>query len=281
MANEEDIQKLASENAQMYSDWLKRANEVAAVIPAVQKAMQWDFLCAQTFGATPAGQNLPNTERLFNQLAVENSYLKSNQPKLPEVMTFMGTGSALAYSVGTEAASLLSGYSQNGTTEIKAWATQSLGQFTQPLQEDVFITVISSKLDRLYGGLTKEFQDAMQTTRAVLAGASINSSAGIAMRNVLENLKGNMLNAARQRSGNKNLSKWEEAARAVAKGGATSFEANQLVAKEGDWRRLWEETTGLAKNNSKMTLADLEAAYFRWLGLLHSSLSFIELYDGV
>jgi hypothetical protein len=280
MSNEGNIQKLAAENAQIYSDWLKQAIEVAAVIPAVQKSMQWSMLCAGTFGATPVGQNLPNTERLFNQLAVENSYLKKHQPKLPEVMTFMGTGSALAYSVGTEAASLLSGYAQNGTTEIKAWATQGLGQFAQPLQEDVFITVISSKLDRLYAGLTKEFQEAMQTTRTVLAGTSINSSAGIAMRNVLENLKGNILYLARQRSGNEKVSKWEDAARIIAKNGPASFEADQLVAKEVDWKQLQFDTTGLAKNNSKMSRSEVEATYFRWLGLLHSALTYIELYDG-
>lgn len=281
MPIEDDIRKLAQENAQMRADWLTTAKEIAVNIPVVEKAMQWDMRCAEAFRAVPTGYNLPNVERLQNQLVIENSYLKGSQPNLPKaVANYAGTGSAIAYSVGTEAASLFSGYAQNGNTEIKAWAAVQLNEMVQPLQEDAFIAVISNKLDRLYLGLTKEFQDAMHTTRTVIAGAAIHSSAGIAMRNVLENLKGNMIQVARQRSGNKNLSKWEESARIVAKVGATSFEANQLAAKETDWRQLWEETTKLAKNNSNMTIADLEAAYFRWLGLLHSSLSFIELYDG-
>lgn len=281
MATEDDIRKLAEENAQMRAGWLKTAKEIVVNIPVVEKAMQWDMRCAEAFRVAPTGYNLPNVERLQNQLVIENTYLKSSQPNLPQaVTTYAGTGSAIAYSVGTEAASLFSGYAQNGTTEIKAWATKQLNELVQPLQEDAFIAVISSKLDRLYQGLTKEFQDAMHTTRTVMAGAAIHSSAGIAMRNVLENLKGNMLYVARQRSGNQNLAKWEEASKAIAKNGPTSFEAYQLVAKEADWKQLQFDTTGLAKNNSTMTVADLEAAYFRWLGLLHSVLSFIELYDG-
>ena len=280
MANEENIRKLAAENAQIRADWLKNANEVAAAIPWVQKSQQWDVLCAQAFSATPSGFNLPDTERLLNRLVLENTYLKENQPNLPQVATFVQTGSAVAYSVGTEAASLLTGYAQNGANQIKVWANEHLQHFIQPLQEDPFILVICKKLDLLYPGLTKEFEDAMQTTRAVIAEVSIHSSAGIAMRNVLENLKGNMLYVARQRSRNVKLSKWEDAARIVAKGGPASFEANQLVAKEADWRQLQFETTGLAKNNSTMTPADLEAAYFRWLGLLHGVLSFIDFHDG-
>ena len=281
MANEVEIRKLASENAQLREDWLNHANEVAGAIPWVQKAMRWDVLCANAFGTTPSGYNLPNTERLHNQLVLENNYLKTNQPNLSQnTLSYAATGSAVGYSVGTEAASLLTGYAQNGTTEIKVWANEHLDHFAQPLHEDTFISIICKKLDLLYPGLTKEFEDAMKTTRSVIAGAAINSSAGVAMRNVLENLKGNMLHVARQRSGNKNMSKWEEAARGVAKGGSTSFEANQLVAKEADWKQLWDATTHLAKNNSKMTLADLEAAYYRWLGLVQIVLSFIELHDG-
>lgn len=281
MATEDEIRKLAEENAQMRADWLKVAREIAVNIPTVEKAMQWDVRCADAFRAAPSGHNLPNVERLQNQLVIENSYLKENQPNLPQaITTYAVTGSAVAYSVGTEAASLFSGYAQNGTTEVKVWAAEQLNQMAEPLQEDTFIAVISSKLDRLYPGLTKEFQEAMHTTRTVIAGAAIHSSAGIAMRNVLENLKGNMLYLARQRSGDQKLSKWEEASKAIAKHGPTSFEAGQLITKEAEWKQLQFDTTGLAKNNSKMTIADLEAAYFRWLGLLHSVLSFIELYDG-
>lgn len=282
MAIEDDIRKLAEENTRMRADWLTTAKEIAVNIPIVEKAMQWDMRCAEAFRSAPTGNNFPNVERLQNQLVIENTYLKGSQPNLPQaVTTYAATGSAIAYSVGTEAASLFSGYAQNGTTEVKVWATKQLTEIVEPLQEDTFIAVISSKLDRLYPGLTKEFQEAMHTTRTVIAGAAIHSSAGIAMRNVLENLKGNILYVARQRSGNQKLSKWEEASKVIAKNGPTSFEANQLVMKEADWKQLQFDTTGLAKNNSRMTMADLEAAYFRWLGLLHSVLSFIELYDGV
>lgn len=281
MANEDDICKLAAENVQLRADWLKDANEIATAIPYVQKAMQWDVLCVEAFRTKPTGQSLPNTERLQNLLVLENTYLKGNQPKLPQaIMTCAVTGSGVAYSVGTEAASLFLSCEQNGTTEVKVWATEQLSQFIEPLQEDTYIALICSKLDRLYPGSTKEFQDAMQTTRAVIAGASIDSSAGIAMRNVLESFNGNMRELGRKRSGNKNLSKWGDVARSVAKGGPTSFEANQLAAKEKDWKQLHDDTTKVAKNDAKLTPADLEAAYFRWLGLLHSALSFIELCDG-
>jgi len=280
MANEEEIRKLAAENAQIRADWLKGASEIVAGIPDVQKAMQWDVMCEEMIRSAPPGYVLLNTERLQSQLVVENYYLKNNLPKIDiKNTTYATSGSAVAYSVGTEAASLLSGVATNGTTEIKVWATKQLEYFVQPLQEDPFIATISSKIERLYPGLTKEFQDAMQTVRSVLAG--INSSAGIAMRNVLENLKGNMLYLARQRSGNQKIREWEEAARVVAKGGGASFESNLLVAKEADWKQMFFDTTGLAKNNSKMKAPDLEAAYFRWLGLVHSILVYIELNDGI
>jgi hypothetical protein len=102
MANEEEIYRLAAENARIYAEWLKCANEVAAAIPVVKKSMQWDVLCAQAIKVSPSGYNLPNSENLLNQLSIENNYLKTSKPSLPQVTSFMQTGSAVAYSVGTE-----------------------------------------------------------------------------------------------------------------------------------------------------------------------------------
>lgn len=142
---------------------------------------------------------------------------------------------------------------------------------------------IRKKLATLYAGSEAEFDGSLSEYAKAIAGAVAPSSAGIAMRNVLETLNGNMLQLARAAAAGKKVQvkSWTDAAVIVAKGAPTSPETNQLLAQKAVYDDLHDmKLTKIAKNDWQPNQSDWEALLAQFLGFLFGVLGLIDLKDG-
>lgn len=124
-----------------------------------------------------------------------------------------------------------------------------------------------------------EFQESVEACLAVKNSIGVASAAGIAMRNVLETLNGNLKQLARRNLGNSSIQKigWAAVASAIAKGGSGSLEATRLAALEDDYNDLHHKVlTKIAKNDWSPTETEWDAIFARYITFLYTTLALID-----
>lgn len=283
MATEKEIKDLTDKIIQHGTDWLRNAKSMFDAVPYVERTLQLSQELQSTFGNCPIGIAPEKLEPIRSGLDQANSFLGSWMGGTPaNTLSQAISGSAFVSAAGTQVTGLLAENTTNGNVSISSWATNYL-QSLEALQADgTTQDFISRKLKTLYAGSEVEFEQSVQTFLQVKQGIGLATSAGIALRNVLESLNGNLKQLARNYSGKPNLSKWPDVAAAIARGGSTSPQSTQLVSQEATFNDLWggNKLTKIAKNDWTPTTAEWDALFSQFLSFLYTTLALIDFKDG-
>lgn len=282
--NPEEIKKLADDICHRGESWLKNAKQVADAIPFVQKTVEFGGQFSQMFASTPPSASTLAWEPVAQALVQTEAVLGSDALQLGNsTLGAAVSGAAIISSAGTHATGLFTGATGSGDAQLQSWARQGLAAFEKLHSAEDNKAFIRKKLATLYAGSEAEFDGSLSEYAKAIAGAVAPSSAGIAMRNVLETLNGNMLQLARAAAAGKKVQvkSWTDAAVIVAKGAPTSPETNQLLAQKAVYDDLHDmKLTKIAKNDWQPNQSDWEALLAQFLGFLFGVLGLIDLKDG-
>jgi len=193
-----DPTKLAHEKKQYLKEWLEKAKSVQTAIPTVQQQLElasWEEEALSN--ASNQGVTIPGAVTSFLQQDLE--IMRQTLPQIPEINHFnldvssatMSTTSNVLYQVTTKSRNNINfqshqwGISYSEKYEI---IQSQLGREQQ----------VRTLLFNLKENLASEFEEAVSVYRGALATTASQTNVGIAMRNVMEHYKGEMMNLARE-----------------------------------------------------------------------------------
>lgn len=279
----DEIRKLADEICRKGEAWLKNAKRVSEAIPFIQKTVEFGGRFSQSFTAPPSNVDLspwqPVAEALFQtQVILDSDSLRIDGSTLGAAVS----GAALISSAGTHATGLFTNASSSSDPTLQSWGSQSLAAFTMLYSAADNKDFIRKKLASLYTGSEVEFDQALGEYAKAINGATAPSSAGIAMRNVLETLNGNLLQLARAAAAKGvQVKNWSDAALIIARGAPSSVETTQLLTQKAVFDDLHSmKLTKIAKNDWEPNLGEWESLMAQFIGFLFSILGLIDLKDG-
>ena len=280
MHEKNEIIELADTNIANLNMWLNHAKSMYESVPYVQQAIKWNQEVKATFVDCPSQYSSTILGEVHSNMQQTKTYfgcypgLSSLDPLSASV-----TGSAFLSSASSSLSALLSVEAFNPLATVSTWAIGHLTKLGEIQTDNLNNQFISRHLDLIKAGGGAEFEESTQTFRAVKSGLGKASSAGIAMRNVLESLNGNTKQLTRKYMGITTTQKidWPTMARTIAKGAPLSAEASQMAAQEMEYKYLHSEfLTKVAKNDLAPTEVEWESGYTRYIGFLYSTLALID-----
>jgi len=281
MATEKEISELTDQIIQRGTDWIENVKSMNDAVPYVEKTLQLSREILSTFTSCPSEIPPEKLEPVRCVLEQARSFLGTCMTVAPKGRLAQAiSGSAFVSAAGTHITQLLNINATNGNASISVWATNHLHSFEALQADDCTRTFIKNKLNTLYAGSEFEFEQSINTFLQVKQGIGLAAAAGIAMRNVLETLNGNLKELARSNLRKPNLDKWPDVVRAIARGGPASPQADQLVSQKSNYDDLWgAKLTKIAKNDWTPTTAEWNALYSQFMSFLYTTLALIDFKD--
>ena len=223
--------------------------------------------------------NYAETSGLFRALKIE----------YPDNLMFSATtGSAMLTATANYVSSLVEPLKIGSSNALVEWR----GRYLKPIQElqaePTRIEVIRALLGKLAPKLMEEFTQSITEYQQCRAGTLSPTAAGVALRNVLETLKGELRALAiryeprAQNLVRSNATGWAEMAKIIGRGGPVSLEVSRLADQELIFDELHGGAglTAILKNDSAPSAAEWDAIYSKYIGLLYAVLGLIDFRDG-
>jgi hypothetical protein len=277
----EEIAAMAQRVVSGSSQWLNVAKQISDAVPFMEQTRQTAQQIADAFTSTPTGYYRPVMSQILTDLGEANRLVQSYAFPVLNPVPVAVTGSAAISSAANFSLVMLEDAAHDSRAEARHWAITFGGPVRTIAHEEANIAFVRRKLSCLSAGLATEFDQSIAEYRKCLTEISPPSSAGISLRNVLEELNGQMLILARARSSNPNLKGWANAATAIARGSPSSPQVSQLAAQQAIYDDLRNnKLTPAAKNNHSPTGPEWEAIYSEYLRLLYTVLGLIDFMDG-
>jgi hypothetical protein len=132
--------------------------------------------------------------------------------------------------------------------------------------------VIRELVGKLKPGLVGEFDNAAAAYRASLAGTNSQTNAGIALRNVIEHYKGEIMNMARRHPKDQKVS-WPQMAECFV--GNVGVARQRFTQQETVWCDLQQRLSGLAKGRILLNQSELRTLYTEFIDHLYIVLSLV------
>lgn len=277
----EEIAEMAKRVVSGSAKWLGAARQVSDAVPFMEHTRQTAQQLADAYTNSPTGYYRPSMREVFSGLKEAERAVQSYAfPPLNPVQVAV-TGSAALSGAANFTMVILEDAARDSRTEAQNWAIT----FTEPVRaisnEEVNIAFVRKKLGCFSAGLAVEFDQSITEYRKCRAGTSPHISAGIALRNVLEEVNGQMIHAARTRGSAPNLTGWNDAAAVIARGAPGSSEVALLQAQKGIYDDLRaNKLTPIAKNNRLPTGPEWDAIYSEYIRLLFAVVGLIDFLDG-
>lgn len=282
MEPRDEIKKLSEEINTSCADFLLKAKEVNDSIPFIIKTQRACNEFAKSMDQMPPNSSVNNYREIQTALDHTKQLLNAEPMKLKSGMLFTAiSGSATMNAATSYMTEGLLNSSSSDDPLAKQWIKDSLDGFIQQQITEQQIEFIGKKLNTLYAGSGGEFMECVNEYAKSVTGAKLG--AAIQMRNVIEGLKGNLLQLARKYSSGASTGnlKFKDIVSLIAKGAPSSVHVNQLLAQESVYNDLHDaKLTKVAKGIWAPSQAEWEGIYAQFLGFLYSVLGLIDLRDG-
>src|ERR1035437_6379705 len=255
MGELEDIKK----KHQLLSDWIEDLKRRQEQLPYVEKSLELtDYqldLVSSFPTAVPPTVKSDIIQAYSNTKEFWQSFVETSPGAKPYPITMAVSGLALEASSSNIAFEALSAMTVGHPEDLANWARgQTIGyqniQHRQRREE-----AVEELIQRLLPVRAAEFEESCTTFAAAVTGAA-QSAWGIAARNLLEHVKGELF-AAAQKAMNKQKVKWAEFASALARQGVGSNEHAGLLVQENMYNVLHTALTDIAKNRLQLAEQDL------------------------
>jgi hypothetical protein len=266
----DDPGKLADEKRTYLNDWLNNAKTIADAVPIVQRQLDVSRWESSALLDAPREIVAPSSADLCRSLRQDLGIIKHALPPMPKMDL-----NILKYSSGSTAATALAVFSmadqarQNHQASIREWGSRHREKYLalqeRPKREGEVLTLLS----KLKPTLGREFEQASNDLRKCLSSTANMTGAGIAIRNVLEHFKGELINLARNHRKEQKLT-WEEVADRLVEDGVP----RERFKKQGElWNSLQQRLSRLAKGQIHMERVELEGIFVELVDHLYVTLS--------
>ncbi len=253
--------KALKEKKETLDSWLidlKKRNEQA---PDVQRSAEVVGFQIDLIESMPKELPKEAKENLANQFSFTTNYWQKTLP-LPQQSPLYNPASGYAMEVSSSntAYQALSSIScePKANEPVSSWIKDKAISYQKIQERHQRREAIAGKLTRLFPDRCEEFQKACDTYQKCIAGFESQTAFGINARNLLEHLKGDLFSVAMRRLRVQKV-KWDQFAKAMAKGGPDSQECVSLMAEEKTYKHLHVTLTNLAKNLVTVTEANLRS----------------------
>jgi len=272
----DELREAQKRNLKLMQVWLDSLETVKTVAPLVQQAYevkQWEF---EALGAMPdSATDIPHAH-LVKMYSAEQEFWKRNLPPMPNYdEASLAAGTAIAVSSGSATYRFVSRANYLGDPAAQSWSEVYTVQYMHMQGQQQRVDSVRRLLEKLNPDLAVEFDEAVQTYRIASSGWGDTTSVGIALRNVLEHLKGD-LNAKAFVHPREQKLKWPEMAARLAKGGTESLESRALTKAEQEWKSLHQRLTAMAKNLKTGTPTLPNVVFPEWVDHLYIVLHLID-----
>lgn len=263
MDDSNDPRVLANQKKVYLQGWLDNAKSIQTVVPKVRQVLELSAWQASALADAP--QEVP--EQVTTFLKEDLQMLRRELPELPKVAptavylsdATTSTTSDVIYLAACDAQS-------NQDFKVRNWGTQQC-QAYETLQGHLGrVKDVRALLSRLESSLATEFDEAVSAYERLLAGTDTQPGAAIAMRNVLEHYKGELMNLARQHPREQKPSWQEMAERLVA---PDRIARDRFALQEVKWQDLQQRLSRTAKGHVFLIYADLKRTFAEFIDHLY------------
>jgi hypothetical protein len=266
-----DPAKLANAKRVYLGDWLKQAKSVEEVVPKVQQ--QWELAKWEEDTLCHVPNQVPNIlpGDVTSSLAEDLETVHEALPQIPQInvatlcvsAATTSTTSAIIYQATEDAR-------HSGDAHVHSWGATYSEQYEILQNQLGRQQEVRSLLHNLNPKLGLEFDDAVSGYRAVLAGTSSQPKAGIALRNVMEHYKGELMNLARQRPKEQKIT-WEDMSHRLVDN--VGVARKRFQQQEKGWGDLQQRLSKVAKGHIQLDESELKRVFTEVLDHLYIVLS--------
>jgi hypothetical protein len=268
-----DPSTLACQKRVYLADWLNQAKSVQDAVPKVQQQLDLARWEEQTLSDAPNLTSNVIIGDVTSFLQEDLATVQQALPKIPRIDHVM-----LDISVATTSTTSTTIYHctdharHSDDPKVRDWGSRYSKQY-ENLQDQIGREQqVRSLLYRLSPKLTQEFDDAIYQYRGALAGTSTQPSTGIALRNVIEHCKGEVMNLAHQQRKDEKMTWKLMAERLVDNVGVAR---DRFQQQEEKWRTLQVRLSKLAKGHIQIDQTEIRSVFTEFLDHLYAVLSLI------
>lgn len=271
----DELGKIAREKRQHLENWLACHKEASPAAPTVERA--WELAKWEENALINAPAEVcfdPVIERqMSNELTLWQSALPQmpqyNHDQIRQVYTSSFTSGSAMYTQISKTSQQLQ------DPEIEQWSTQYTERYETIQHRHNRREEVLKLLGSLNPERVEEFEKACEACESVQGGWLSQEDAGIAMRNVLEHVKGDLWQVAKRPHEQK--FKWPIMVDRLSKTGPGTHMYQTLLDEETKHRQLHTELTHVAKNMKSVSGRDVVVLMTRLQDHLFIVLSSIEL----
>lgn len=266
----DDAKELAHQKRVYLADWLEGAKSIQAAVPNVQRQLDLAAWDEQALSDAPREVEDVICGSVAPLLEQDLETIHKALPELPRVELRQVYVSDATTSTSSMVIYHLASVAQSShDSQIETWGYRHCKRYETLQGELGRETEVRGLLYTLKDKLGHEFDDAVSAYRMAQAGIGIQPNVGIAMRNVLEHYKGELM--TRACDPNEQKVTWEQMAdRLVTNPGVPR---QRFLLQEKVWETLHARLTGIAKNRGQLDLPGLKTIFVEFVDHLYVTLS--------
>jgi len=218
---------------------------------------------------------MPNTAEGLIDIELASDYEIGNQFIMNNLPLSQITGANQIFptesisTVGsTGAFSLISFGLLSEEQEIKDWSKNYLRPYIDLHGKQERFEEVKNYLLSLNPNRVEELEIAEKSYRLTLSGINDLIYTGIAMRNILEHFKGDLIQRAKQQK-SENSPSWEKMSERLTKKGVDSVEYQEMIKQKEIWSEIHNELTKITKNLKKIDNIQLEVLWTKTIDHLY------------
>ena len=196
----DNLRRLADKKKKYLQNWLRKAKKVGDAIPIVKK--QLDVSKWESSALSDAPEEIVDSKSadLSSSLRQDLEIIQDALPLIPEMDL-----AVMNNSTGTTTATALDVYTitdqarQSEVESVSEWGRRHSEEYLNLQKQLEREGEVLKLLNRLNTTLGTRFEQASDEVKKCLLGTGNQTSAGIAMRNVLEQIKGEMFELGKKR----------------------------------------------------------------------------------
>lgn len=272
----DELKNEQDKTLKMMKDWLDNLETAKQAAPVVKQAYEQKLWEAESIDTmTDAAAEIPHDD-LMKKYSMEQEFWRNNLPPMPYYDDYsLTTGLAMTIASGSATYQFVSRTSDLSDPTTELWAQQRIQQYVYMQKKQQRINYVSDTLKKLNPDLATEFDKAVETYQLASSNWVERSSAGIALRNVIEHFKGELLERAINRPKEQKIN-WSDMAARLAKGGNASSECQALEDAEKTWKSLHSRLTDVAKNLQAGAATNLDFIFVECVDHLNAVLLLID-----
>ena len=270
-----DPKSLANEKKSYLTDWLSNAKQINDAVPTVQKYLDLAKWEASTLSCAPNEILSQVSKELTVYFTEDLQVIKRVLGDIPQISI---SSISLSMAGTTNTASKIYAITDQSRCAdelpIKEWGDRHSQEYEGLHTKLARESEVRDLLIKLKPSLGAEFDDAADAYRKAISGSGKQTEAGIAMRNVLEHYKGELMDKAKRYPKEQKVNWPDMAQRLVGDDMALRI---RFLQQEEIWNELQQFLSRLAKGFYQYDIGQLKSTFIKLLDHIYIVLSLARL----